>query len=320
MDSTKPGEKISLELTETERAVLVDKCTLLPPDFQHLIGEASLSEPIMLTADEAQLFGACITVLADRARDKKRQKMLDVISGKIYYSIHAHFGNESPPPLRTRADKKRKPMGGPKASSKSVTPGLLYQFKITLLRIEPPIWRRIQVKDCTLDKLHEHIQTAMGWTNSHLHQFKVGGETYGNPELLEDDFHCLDSTRTKVSSILPTDGKPFSFKYEYDFGDCWEHEVLFEGCPPVDPKAKYPLCLEGERACPPEDCGGAGGYADFLEAIGDGGHKQHDEMLESIGGSFDPEAFDPVTATASMKKGLPDWRESEDDDWLLYGE
>ena len=106
----------------------------------------------------------------------------------------------------------------------------VYQFKITLKGIKPPIWRRIQTKDCTLDKLHEHIQTAMGWTNSHLHQFKIAGQFYGDPMLLEENFEAIeDSTATKVSKVVPKDGKQFEFQYEYDFGDGWEHEVLFEG-------------------------------------------------------------------------------------------
>lgn len=187
----------------------------------------------------------------------------------------------------------------------------LYQFKITLLGAKPPIWRRIQVQDCTLDKLHEHIQTAMGWTNSHLHQFEIKGERYGDPELLDDgfeDFECEDSTRTFLSDILPKTGKRFAFKYEYDFGDGWDHEVLFEGNPSVDPKAKYPLCVEGERACPPEDCGGVWGYGDFLEAICNPKHEEHESMLEWIGGRFDPEEFNAKAATKAMKKGLPDWR------------
>jgi hypothetical protein len=187
----------------------------------------------------------------------------------------------------------------------------VFQFKVTLLGVKPPIWRRIQVSDCTLDKLHEHIQTAMGWTNSHLHQFDIKGERYGDPELLDDgfeDFECVDSTKTVLSDILPKTGKRFSFKYEYDFGDGWEHEVVFEGRPAVDPKVKYPACLEGERACPPEDCGGVFGYGDFLEAISNTKHEEHESMLEWIGGRFDPEEFDAAAATKAMKKGLPDWR------------
>ena len=194
---------------------------------------------------------------------------------------------------------------------KSKPTNAIYQFKITLLGSKPPIWRRIQVHDCTLDKLHEYIQTAMGWTNSHLHQFDVKGKRYGDPSLLGDGFEdveCVDSTKTLLSELLPEPDKRFAFKYEYDFGDDWQHEVLFEGSPSVDPKAKYPLCLEGKRACPPEDCGGVWGYADFLEAIRNKTYDQHKDMLEWIGGRFDPETFDAKRATKEMKKGLPDWR------------
>jgi hypothetical protein len=97
-----------------------------------------------------------------------------------------------------------KPTKKPKGKAK-VASNTIFQFKITLLGSTPPIWRRIQVQDCTLDKLHEHIQTAMGWTNSHLHQFEIKGQRYGDPELLDDgfeDFDCEDSTTTMVSDIL----------------------------------------------------------------------------------------------------------------------
>lgn len=155
-----------------------------------------------------------------------------------------------------------------KASPKQATPkkpkptANAYQFKITLLGAKPAIWRRIQVKDCTLDKLHEHIQTAMGWTNSHLHRFEIQGLLYGGPRLMDDPFEdreFVDSTRTLLSKILPGNGERLAVKYDDDFGDGWEHEVLFEGSLPPDPKANYPVCLEGERACPPDDCGGVRG-------------------------------------------------------------
>jgi hypothetical protein len=187
----------------------------------------------------------------------------------------------------------------------------VYQFKITLLESHPPIWRRIQVQDGTLDKLHEHIQTAMGWTNSHLHHFKLGDQLYGDPELMQENFEELeykDSTTTRISDILPKSGKRFRFLYEYDFGDSWYHEVLFEGVLRAESKVRYPLCLEGTRACPPEDCGGIWGYPDFVEAIQNPHHERHEELLEWVGGGFDPEAFDVAKATKAMKKGLPDWR------------
>jgi hypothetical protein len=144
-----------------------------------------------------------------------------------------------------------------------------------------------------------------------LHQFDIRGKRYGDPELLDDgfdDFECVDSTRTNLSQILPKTGERFAFTYEYDFGDSWEHVVLFEGSPAVDLNTKYPVCLEGERACPPEDCGGVGGYGDFLEAIRNSKHKEHESMLRWIGGRFDSEEFDAMQATKEMKKGLPDWR------------
>lgn len=188
----------------------------------------------------------------------------------------------------------------------------LYQFKITLLESEPPIWRRIQVKDGTLDKLYEHIQTSMGWTNSHLHQFEIDGERYGDPELLYDGWMDeslpIDSTNTRISEIIPKDGKRFGFKYEYDFGDGWEHEVLFEGCLRAGKGERYPQCVEGERACPPEDVGGVWGYAEFLEALADPEHEQHDDFIEWAG-PFDAEKFVAKKATKAMRRGLPDWRQ-----------
>jgi hypothetical protein len=159
----------------------------------------------------------------------------------------------------------------------------VYQFKITLLGAKPPIWRRIQVQDCTLDKLHEHIQTSMGWTNSHLHRFQIGEDRYADPMLMEEDmeeFGYKDSTTTMLSEIVPSTGKRFRFEYEYDFGDSWDHEVLFEGCPKAEAGRQYPACLEGERACPPEDVGGVGGYADFLRTIQDKNHEEREELLE----------------------------------------
>jgi hypothetical protein len=188
----------------------------------------------------------------------------------------------------------------PKAKAKAAS-GVLFQFKITLLDIKPAIWRRIQIRDCTLGDLHEHIQTAMGWWNYHLHQFNIDGEQYGPPS--PDDFgmEMIDEDGVQLSGLLPKSGKKTRWNYEYDFGDGWRHEVVFEGYPPADPKAKYPLCVEGERACPPEDCGGPWGYADYLAAIADPNHEQHDEMMEWRG-PFDPSVFDAKKATKEMRK------------------
>ncbi|MGC8639849.1 MAG: plasmid pRiA4b ORF-3 family protein [Isosphaeraceae bacterium] len=179
----------------------------------------------------------------------------------------------------------------------------LYQFRITLLDIKPAIWRRIQVRDCTLPAFHETIQAAFGWLDYHLHQFEIDGVQYSQPAPDGDDFglEFEDETRVLLSHMLPQSAKRTHWIYEYDFGDGWRHDVLFEGCPPLDPSAEYPVCLEGERACPPEDCGGTSGYADFLAAITNPHHEQHEEML-AWGGAFDPEAFDAEEATSEMRK------------------
>jgi hypothetical protein len=202
------------------------------------------------------------------------------------------------------AEPKSKKAKEPKTKPDS---GTVFQFKITLIGSNPPIWRRIQAADCTLDKLHEHIQTAMGWTNSHLHQFEIAGERYGDPELLEEELECLDSTRTRISKILPKPAKRFSFTYEYDFGDGWEHEILYEGCPQKESGKLYPQCLEGERACPPEDVGGIGGFYEFLAALADPKHEEHEDVKQ-WGRGFDPDKFDAKRATKAMKKGVPNWR------------
>jgi len=197
------------------------------------------------------------------------------------------------------------------SSNKQRTAQAVFQLKITLKGYKPLIWRRVQIEDCTLDKLHEHIQTAMGWTNSHLHHFHVGKQLYGDPELMQENFEDMgykDSTRTMLSQIVPTDGKRFKFSYVYDFGDSWEHEIVVEEAADPEPGTSYPVCLEGQRACPPEDCGGIWGYADLLEAISDKRHERHEELLEWLGESFDPEAFDPAMATKDMAKGLAAWK------------
>jgi hypothetical protein len=178
---------------------------------------------------------------------------------------------------------------------------LLFQFKIRLLEITPPIWRRVQVPDCTLAVLHEVIQAAMGWTNSHLHQFIIDDVSYGVPE---PDLKLKNEDKVMLSQIISKRGKEFCFKYEYDFGDGWMHDIAFQGYSPNDLGQDFPVCLDGSRACPPEDVGGPYDYEEFLEAIADPKHERHAELLEWIGGKFDPEHFDAKTATVAMMKAI----------------
>jgi len=174
--------------------------------------------------------------------------------------------------------------------AKAKEPGVIYQLKITLRNTQPPIWRRVQVKDCTLARLHDIIQTCMGWTGSHLHSFEIGGEQYGEPDPMgELEFHS--ERKMKLSQVLA--GGVKTFTYTYDFGDSWDHTIQVEKTLPPEAGAHYPRCTEGKRACPPEDCGGSWGYENFLEAIRNPSHPEHEDMVEWIGGGeFDPEKFD----------------------------
>lgn len=182
--------------------------------------------------------------------------------------------------------------------AKAKQPALVYQLKMTLQSIRPPIWRRVQVKDCTLAKLDDLIQICMGWGGGHLHAFEIGGVEFGAP----DPFGMAeyeDERRMKLSQVVAEGFKKFT--YTYDFGDDWRHVIQVEKTLPADPDVRYPRCLTGARACPPEDCGGPWGYADFVAAMGDPKHSQHDELAEWLGGDFDPEAFDVEAIDARLR-------------------
>ncbi|MDQ3441953.1 MAG: plasmid pRiA4b ORF-3 family protein [Planctomycetota bacterium] len=168
----------------------------------------------------------------------------------------------------------------------------VYQIKITLLGSRPSIWRRVLVpSDFTLEELHWIIQAAMPWTNSHLHQFiDKSGKFYSDPRFGLGNL--ADETRTPLSDLL---GKPKDWIiYEYDFGDGWEHSVELEKIVAHEAKQKLPVCVAGKRAAPPDDCGGIGGYAHLLDVLKDPEHDEHDDMIEWLGGTFDPAVFDPA--------------------------
>jgi hypothetical protein len=178
------------------------------------------------------------------------------------------------------------------APAKRAAPGSsqIYQIKVTLEDSHPPIWRRILVPDSiTLAKLHSILQVAMGWTDSHLHQFIAGDAYFGVPDP-DYGFEMHDERRVKLAQIVPGEGS--KFRYEYDFGDGWLHTLLVEKILPPQPGQPVPVCVKGKGACPPEDVGGMWGYYGFLEAIQNPDHPEHEDYLEWVGGEFDPEAFD----------------------------
>jgi len=165
--------------------------------------------------------------------------------------------------------------------------------------IEPAIWRRIQMPaDCTFWDLHVAIQDAMGWLDCHLHVFHVTDPITGQEELigLPDDEGFLEEETVpgwerRVTQVLSV-AHP-RLEYEYDFGDDWQHAVVLEDVRPLVPQVRYPRCVGGERACPPEDSGGVFGYLDLLGALADPQHEEHAGYREWVGGNYDPERFDP---------------------------
>ena len=179
------------------------------------------------------------------------------------------------------------------------THSLVYQFKIALDDVDPAVWRRIQVPgDYTFLDLHFAIQNAMGWQDSHLHVFGISNLRTGEFTRIgipDEDFDWRNETflgwNQVISDYFTLENQEAA--YTYDFGDDWKHLVRLEAIELAEPEIEYPRCLAGERACPPEDVGGVGGYEDFLHAIKDPEHSAHEGMLEWIGGSFDPEKFDP---------------------------
>ena len=172
-----------------------------------------------------------------------------------------------------------------------------------MAEIRPPVWRRVLVSDSTtLGRLHRIIQDVFGWQDYHLHEFTIHGVRYGDPASDEEgDFDLVDEAEASLRELdLKEDDH---FGYEYDFGDSWEHSLRLEKMLLVEKKARLPSCIGGDRACPPEDVGGAGGYAGFLEAIADPTHPEHDDHLSWIGGAFDPDTFDIRKANSRLRRG-----------------
>lgn len=177
-------------------------------------------------------------------------------------------------------------------------PRRIFQLRISLLGVEPPIWRRVLVPGgYTLDRLHRVIQHSMGWRDCHLHSFEIDGIQYGEPDP-DDELALRDELDVRLDAVL---GKGGRCHYTYDFGDWWEHELVVEDILTADPDERYPVCVQGERAAPPEDIGGPSGYRRLLAAIADPNHPDHRVLREWVG-SFDPTAFDAQRACTLLRR------------------
>jgi hypothetical protein len=172
------------------------------------------------------------------------------------------------------------------------------QFKITLQEVSPPIWRRLLVPaSYTFWDFHVAIQDAMGWEDMHLHAFHASGRAEGpriEIGIPDEDVVAgqivIAGWELAIAEVFR--GPGIKMDYDYDFGDGWCHEVVLEDTAAALRGRKYPRCVDGARACPPEDCGGPGGYTRLLDIISDPQHEEFEQMREWLGGAFDPESFD----------------------------
>ena len=182
------------------------------------------------------------------------------------------------------------------------------RLRVTLDDVEPAVLRRLEVPlDLRLDRLHLVLQAALGWTNSHLWEFRARDTGWGLPDPEWDaGSGPLDARKTTLHRVLEDTGTK-TLKYLYDFGDGWEHTIKVERIAAADPSQTYPVLLEAAGRCPPEDVGGPPGYEEFLAALADPAHKSHADMLEWCPDGFDPHAVDPVRIEQALQKTAARW-------------
>ncbi|NYT96395.1 plasmid pRiA4b ORF-3 family protein [Salinispora sp. H7-4] len=178
-------------------------------------------------------------------------------------------------------------------------PRQIFQLRISLAGVRPLVWRRVLVPGgFTLDRVHRVVQHAMGWRDCHLHSFEVDGEQFGEPDP-DGELSLRDELEVRLDAVV---GKGSRFHYTYDFGNWWEHDLVVEDVLLADPEERYPDCLDGERACPPEDVGGPAGYLELLAAFADPAHPEHHTLRDWAGDRFDPAVFDSGRAGTLLRR------------------
>ncbi|WP_097223801.1 plasmid pRiA4b ORF-3 family protein [Streptomyces sp. OV198] len=187
-----------------------------------------------------------------------------------------------------------------KPNSRTAPSQSVHKIKITLRDSRPPIWRRLEVPSgITLRELHDIIQAAFGWEDYHMWAFESGQDRYG---VADRDLGIRSAASKRLRQVAPHVGD--RFRYTYDFGDDWEHDILIEDVTEPEPDTGYPRCLTGRRACPPEDCGGIWGYDYLIEILADPRHEEHEDRLEWLGldsaDQFDPATFDAAQANSAL--------------------
>ncbi|MDD3012907.1 MAG: plasmid pRiA4b ORF-3 family protein [Candidatus Gastranaerophilales bacterium] len=187
------------------------------------------------------------------------------------------------------------------------------ELKIEIEGIKPKIWRTFQVEaSTTFNKLHKIIQKVMGWEDYHMYDFKVGktnivdsrDEDIGFLSLMEEGPKEIKANKAKLSDFIEKKSQKFS--YMYDMGDSWEHILTVKKIFEAEDTENFPVVIDGERACPPEDCGGVWGYEEILEILKDPEHPEYEERIEEwLGEDFDPEYFNVDEVNKKFKKAKP---------------
>jgi hypothetical protein len=276
-------ERFDLELTEAQRRTILKYADLPAHLAEPLSAQCAEGSATQFTLDELDELLDRLEIAVYRAKGNEKQKVL-----RIVQKVAGLLGSEVIPSH----------VSSHRTSKKAST---IFQIKMTLKGIDPPIWRRIHTPDCTLEELHEIIQVTMGWEFEHLYRFTIGGVDYADPAMTSDE-EVEDACGTRLSVVLPTENRRPRFSYEYDFGDEWIHQLIVEERLLPKEGVKYPICVGGQRACPPEDSGGPWAYSEFVEAVGNPDHRRHDELLEWVGGRFDPERFDQEAVNTELRR------------------
>jgi len=276
-------ELLELKLSEGQRRTILKYAELPAHLSERLEANRTVAKSTQFTLDELDELLDHLEPAVYRAKGNEKQKVLRIVE-----KVSELLGSTIDPDeiSEQRLPKKM---------------NTVFQIKVTLMGIAPLIWRRIQTKDCTLAELHDLLQVTMGWEFEHLYRFIIGGVEYADLEMASQE-DAQDACDTNLSEILPARNRRPRFDYEYDFGDQWMHQLVVEERFPPEQGVKYPICVAGQRACPPEDCGGTWGYPDFVEAISNPDHRRHEEMLEWVGGEFDPERFDLESVNKTLRR------------------
>jgi Plasmid pRiA4b ORF-3-like protein len=276
-------ERLELKLSEGQSRTILKYAELPAHLGERLAAKHTVAKRPQFTLDELDELLDHVETSVYRAKGNEKQKVLRIVE-----NVSELLGSNIDP---DEVSEQRLP--------KETT--VVFQIKVTLMGIAPLIWRRVQTLDCTLADLHDLLQVTMGWDFEHVYRFIICGIKYMASDIAGDE-DIQDACDTNLSDVLPAQNRRPRFHYLYDFGDQWMHQLVVEERFSPEQGVKYPICVAGQRACPPEDCGGPWGYPDFVETISNVHHRRHEETLEWVGGEFDPESFNLESVNKELQR------------------